>query len=248
MQDAPGAAADHPDRHQLPGLGASGRPGRADRAAGAARLRRRGARRSSACGTSAASGCSSWPARSASTTGSTRGCYQRFTEAAAALDVAELPELYVHAVARSINGRGDRHGPSRSSWSTPARVRAARRRRAALPARPRAGPRAQRPRGLQDDHDDPDPLGGATWPGCRSARSRCGRSSRRCCEWWRKAELSADRAGLLAGQDPAAALRLLMKLAGGGDLSADRHRRVPGAGRRVRGRRRPARQPAQDAA
>src|SRR3712207_5203434 len=38
-------------------------------------------------------------------------------------------------------------------------------------------------------------------------------------EWWRKAELSADRAGLLAGQDPAAALRLLMKIAGGGDLS-----------------------------
>lgn len=38
-------------------------------------------------------------------------------------------------------------------------------------------------------------------------------------EWWRKAELSADRAGLLAGQDPGASLRLLMKLAGGGDLS-----------------------------
>lgn len=38
-------------------------------------------------------------------------------------------------------------------------------------------------------------------------------------EWWRKAELSADRAGLLACQDPAAALRLSMKLAGGGDLS-----------------------------
>jgi Zn-dependent protease with chaperone function len=38
-------------------------------------------------------------------------------------------------------------------------------------------------------------------------------------EWWRKAELSADRAGLLAGQDPAASLRLMMKLAGGGDLS-----------------------------
>src|SRR6266540_3136216 len=33
-------------------------------------------------------------------------------------------------------------------------------------------------------------------------------------EWWRKAELSADRAGLLASQDPAAALRLDMKLAG----------------------------------
>jgi Zn-dependent protease with chaperone function len=38
-------------------------------------------------------------------------------------------------------------------------------------------------------------------------------------EWWRKAELSGDRAGLLAGQDPAASTRLLMKLAGGGDLS-----------------------------
>jgi Zn-dependent protease with chaperone function len=38
-------------------------------------------------------------------------------------------------------------------------------------------------------------------------------------EWWRKAELSADRAGLLAGQDTHAALRLEMKLAGGGDLS-----------------------------
>ncbi|WP_173058294.1 M48 family metallopeptidase [Phytohabitans houttuyneae] len=38
-------------------------------------------------------------------------------------------------------------------------------------------------------------------------------------EWWRKAELSADRAGLLAGQDTAASLRLLMKMAGGGDLS-----------------------------
>jgi Zn-dependent protease with chaperone function len=38
-------------------------------------------------------------------------------------------------------------------------------------------------------------------------------------EWWRKAELSSDRTGLLAGQDPAAALRLSMKLAGGGDLS-----------------------------
>ena len=38
-------------------------------------------------------------------------------------------------------------------------------------------------------------------------------------EWWRKAELSADRAGQLAGQDPAAALRAHMKLAGGGDLA-----------------------------
>jgi Zn-dependent protease with chaperone function len=37
-------------------------------------------------------------------------------------------------------------------------------------------------------------------------------------EWQRKAELSGDRAGLLAGQDPAAALRFHMKLAGGGHL------------------------------
>ncbi|MBO0843605.1 MAG: M48 family metallopeptidase, partial [Nocardioides sp.] len=37
-------------------------------------------------------------------------------------------------------------------------------------------------------------------------------------EWSRKAELSADRAGLLATQDPAVALRVHMKLAGGGHL------------------------------
>jgi Zn-dependent protease with chaperone function len=37
-------------------------------------------------------------------------------------------------------------------------------------------------------------------------------------EWQRKAELSSDRAGLLATQDPAAALRCHMKLAGGGHL------------------------------
>jgi Zn-dependent protease with chaperone function len=37
-------------------------------------------------------------------------------------------------------------------------------------------------------------------------------------EWQRKAELSGDRAGLLATQDPAAALRWHMKRAGGGHL------------------------------
>jgi len=36
-------------------------------------------------------------------------------------------------------------------------------------------------------------------------------------EWYRKAELSCDRAGLLCGQDPAAALRLHIQLAGGID-------------------------------
>ncbi|GAB3965912.1 M48 family metallopeptidase [Actinoallomurus acanthiterrae] len=38
-------------------------------------------------------------------------------------------------------------------------------------------------------------------------------------EWQRKSELSADRAGLLAGQDAEAAKRALMKLAGGARLS-----------------------------
>jgi Zn-dependent protease with chaperone function len=38
-------------------------------------------------------------------------------------------------------------------------------------------------------------------------------------EWYRKAELSCDRAGLLASQDPAAAKRALMKMAGGSRLS-----------------------------
>ena len=37
-------------------------------------------------------------------------------------------------------------------------------------------------------------------------------------EWSRKAELSGDRAGLLAVQDPAVALRVQMKLASGGQL------------------------------
>jgi Zn-dependent protease with chaperone function len=38
-------------------------------------------------------------------------------------------------------------------------------------------------------------------------------------EWFRKAELSSDRAGLLAGQDPQASMRALMKLAGGHNLA-----------------------------
>jgi Zn-dependent protease with chaperone function len=47
-------------------------------------------------------------------------------------------------------------------------------------------------------------------------------------EWYRKSELSCDRAGLLAGQDPAAGRRALMKLAGGSrmsELSHDEFRR-----------------------
>ena len=37
-------------------------------------------------------------------------------------------------------------------------------------------------------------------------------------EWFRKSELSSDRAGLLASQDANASLRLHLKLAGGGDM------------------------------
>jgi Zn-dependent protease with chaperone function len=37
-------------------------------------------------------------------------------------------------------------------------------------------------------------------------------------EWYRKSELSSDRAGLLASQDPRAALRMFLKMAGGGDM------------------------------
>src|SRR5262249_55436430 len=35
-------------------------------------------------------------------------------------------------------------------------------------------------------------------------------------EWYRKSELSCDRAGLLASQDPVASMRMFMKMAGGG--------------------------------
>ena len=38
-------------------------------------------------------------------------------------------------------------------------------------------------------------------------------------EWYRKSELSSDRAGLLASQDPIASMRMFMKLAGGGDIA-----------------------------
>jgi len=42
-------------------------------------------------------------------------------------------------------------------------------------------------------------------------------------EWYRKSELSCDRAGLLAGQDVEAARRSLMKLAGGSRMSELSH-------------------------
>ena len=42
-------------------------------------------------------------------------------------------------------------------------------------------------------------------------------------EWYRKSELSCDRAGVLAGQDPAAGRRALMKIAGGSRMSELSH-------------------------
>jgi Zn-dependent protease with chaperone function len=42
-------------------------------------------------------------------------------------------------------------------------------------------------------------------------------------EWYRKSELSCDRAGVLAGQDPAAGRRALMKLAGGSRMAELSH-------------------------
>ena len=49
-------------------------------------------------------------------------------------------------------------------------------------------------------------------------------------EWFRKSELSCDRAGLLAGQDVDAARRALMKLAGGGLFDRLQQNRPPGNG------------------
>src|SRR5881396_1869868 len=38
-------------------------------------------------------------------------------------------------------------------------------------------------------------------------------------EWYRKSELSSDRAGLVASQDAKASLRVFLKMAGGGDMA-----------------------------
>src|SRR5207237_9276409 len=38
-------------------------------------------------------------------------------------------------------------------------------------------------------------------------------------EWHGRSELSSERAGLLASQDPTASMRMFLKMAGGGDLT-----------------------------
>jgi Zn-dependent protease with chaperone function len=142
--------------------------------------------------------------------------YQRFTEAAATLDVAELPELYV-TQQPIINGQAIGLNKPFIVISTAAVEKL--------------------------DDDELRALLGHELGHVRSGHAvyktimmiltgwttsiawlPIGALALRAIiaamfEWWRKAELSADRAGLLAGQDPAASLRLLMKLAGGGDLS-----------------------------
>ncbi|MGY3682871.1 Zn-dependent protease with chaperone function [Streptomyces sp. TE33382] len=65
-------------------------------------------------------------------------------------------------------------------------------------------------------------------------------------EWFRKSELSADRAGLLVGQDLKASMRGLMKIAGGNHLHEMNVDAFLAQGRRVREGRRPARLRAQD--
>ncbi|GIM96956.1 M48 family metallopeptidase [Paractinoplanes toevensis] len=142
--------------------------------------------------------------------------YQRFTEAASALDVAELPELFVNQ-SPIINGQAIGLNKPFIVITTAAVEK------------------------LDDDelramlgHELGHVLSGhavyktimmilTAWTanvswlpiGVLALRGIIAAML----EWWRKAELSADRAGLLAGQDPAASIRLLMKLAGGGDLS-----------------------------
>src|SRR5699024_425371 len=77
------------------------------------------------------------------------------------------------------------------------------------PQRARGLPHAPAPSGVDRAEDHVDPVGAMAIQAILVALK----------EWHRKSELSADRAGLLACQDPDAAKRALMKLAGGSNLS-----------------------------
>src|SRR3954465_2867123 len=142
--------------------------------------------------------------------------YQRFTEAAATLDVAELPELFV-TQSPEINGQAIGMDKPFIVITTAAGDKLDDDELRALLGHEIGHVRSghavyktimmiltKRPANLSWL-----PVGGIALRAIIAAMF----------EWWRKAELSADRAGLLAGQDPAASTRLLMKLAGGGDLS-----------------------------
>src|SRR3954453_783562 len=142
--------------------------------------------------------------------------YQRFTEAAATLDVAELPELYV-SQSPMINGQAIGMDKPFIVITTGAVEKLDDEELRALPGHEighvRSGHAVYKTIMIILTRWAASlswlPVGAITLRAIIAAMY----------EWWRKAELSADRAGLLAGQDPAASLRLLMKLAGGGDLS-----------------------------
>ncbi|BCJ51683.1 Zn-dependent protease [Actinoplanes sp. NBRC 14428] len=142
--------------------------------------------------------------------------YQRFTEAAATLDVAELPELYV-TQAPVINGQAIGMDKPFIVITTAAVEKLDDDELRALLGHEighvRSGHAVYKTIMMILTRWAANlswlPVGAIALRGILAAMF----------EWWRKAELSADRAGLLAGQDPAASTRLLMKLAGGGDLS-----------------------------
>ncbi len=93
------------------------------------------------------------------------------------------------------------------------RRRHARRRRAAHHHRPRAGPRDERARALP--HHPRHPADGRTARPSFLAGVALLPIQIALLEWYRKSELSCDRAGLLASQDPVASMRMFMKMAGG---------------------------------
>jgi Zn-dependent protease with chaperone function len=142
--------------------------------------------------------------------------YRLFAEAAAALDVAELPELYVQ-YDRSINGMCiGMSKPFIVVNSGSLELLDDEELRALLGheiGHLLSGHAVYRTMAIIL-HDWAARL---SWLPVGSIALRAISAGLR--EWWRKAELSADRAGLLAGQDPHASLRVEMKLAGGGDLT-----------------------------
>jgi Zn-dependent protease with chaperone function len=144
------------------------------------------------------------------------GVYQRFAEASAALDLGELPELYV-TQSPVINGQAIGMDKPFVVITTAAVEKLDDEELRALLGHElghvRSGHTVYKTLMVLLTRWTANvswiPIGALALRGITAAMF----------EWWRKAELSADQAGLLAGQSPAASTRLLMKLAGGGDLS-----------------------------
>jgi Zn-dependent protease with chaperone function len=142
--------------------------------------------------------------------------YQRFTEAATTLDLPDLPELYVHQ-SPMISGRAVGMDKAFIVISTAAVEKLDDDELRTLLGREighvRSGHAVYQTIMMYLTRWVVNiswlPIGAIALRGIIAALY----------EWWRKAELSADRAGLLACQDPSASIRLFMKMAGGGDLS-----------------------------